>query len=710
MNPISEFFVRNIIAVFFLYGLAFFAMGLALALASRRTSEFRFARAIIPLAAFGILHGIHEWIEMFQKIAVATGGYTPTLWHELLRLAVLATSFISLMAFGLSLLDPAENPRQRVYLPLLAMIGLWLGAAAIVLAAMRPAPGDGVVMADVLARYSLGIPAALLGAWAMMTQQRTFREHGMPQFGQDLVWCATALLLYGVIGQVFVPRTALFPSSVLNSAAFLQWFGVPVQLFRGLMATILAFYMVRALNAFDLEGQHRLEDANRAKLQAQAEALEGERSISRERERLNAELRQTTRELALLLELSNVLASPMTLEDRLQGVLQRLVHSLDFSDAGMIYLAEGTPTGARVRAHCGFDEANASRLYEQARELGWGCTQAPRVICRHLDGTVLVYTFEEAIRQSQCHVYDSPTTMIALSLTIHDQVIGSLVLVQTELDQQRPVALDDLDLMLGIANQLGLSIENARLSQEAQEREQMLGELLHQVVGAQESERQRIARELHDATGQSLTAIALGLRGVEAMLSGQDTPPRQTVAQVRELKTYSTEALGELHQIIADLRPSILDDMGLAAALKWYVQGLEDRYAAIRSEFILEGDPVRLPSQHETVLFRIAQEALANVAKHAQASQVTVVLRFAPRWVCLIVEDNGVGFVPEQVLHGKGVRPGWGLLGIQERAALLGGQYAIESEPGRGTQVWVSVPLTAQGQENGDVDNPTAAS
>jgi hypothetical protein len=125
MNPISAFFVRNIIVVFFFYGLAFFTMGLVLALASRRTSELRFARAIIPLAAFGLLHGIHEWIEMFQKIATLTGGYTPTIPQEVVRLGVLVVSFLMLLAFGLLLLSPEPISRRRVLIPILGMVGLW---------------------------------------------------------------------------------------------------------------------------------------------------------------------------------------------------------------------------------------------------------------------------------------------------------------------------------------------------------------------------------------------------------------------------------------------------------------------------------------------------------------------------------------------------------------------------------------------------------
>ena len=140
MNPISAFFVRNIIAVFFFYGLAFFALGLALLLASRRTSEFTFARAILPLAVFGILHGLHEWVEMYQKIATLTGNYVPTVAHEVSRLALLVASFAMLAAFGFTLVNRPGQKRSRIWLPVLAMIAIWL--AAVLAAALVTAGHD----------------------------------------------------------------------------------------------------------------------------------------------------------------------------------------------------------------------------------------------------------------------------------------------------------------------------------------------------------------------------------------------------------------------------------------------------------------------------------------------------------------------------------------------------------------------------------------
>lgn len=705
MNPISAFFVRNIILVFFFYGLAFFAMGLALVLASQRTSQFRFAQAIRPLAAFGISHGVHEWIEMFQKIATLTGGYTPTAPQEVVRLAILGISFLMLLAFGILLLGPETINRRRVLLPVSGMAGLWALSVLIIATALRPLPDQLIALADVLARYSLGVPGALLGTWALMTQQRTFREHGMPQFGRDLVWCAMALFLYGVVGQLFVRQTPLLPSIYINSTVFLQWFGIPVQLFRGAMATILAVYMVRALNAFELEGQRRLEEANQAKLMAQAAALEAERRVTREMERLNEELRLTAHELSLLLDLSNLLAAPMSLQDRLQRALEKIVHSLKFPDSGIVLLLRREAKTLRAQGVIGFsptdDSDQKESQYVSALELGERCVAKAMAICKHLDGTIIEFLPEEALDEQECRRYVSSVTILSLPLSVRHQVIGSIVLGQAKVNQETNLTFDEFKLMLGMAQQLGLSIENARLYQEAQEREMMLGELLHQVVGAQEAERQRIARELHDATGQSLTAIALGLRGVETILHND---PSLAVEQIKELKSFSTDALGELRQIIADLRPSQLDDLGLVAALQWYVQEFEKRYA-IRTDFVMEGSRSRLPPEYETVLFRIAQEALINVAKHAYASHANVKLEIYPAQVCVMIKDNGRGFDMEKTLRGDR-RAGWGLLGIQERALLLGGQYEIDSGPGRGTRIRVTIPLVA---ETKDVEDKAVA-
>lgn len=690
MNPISVFLVRNLIFVFFLYGLAFFAMGLALLLVRQRRTTFHLALAIGPLTAFAFLHGAHEWYEMFQQIAGQSDGRQLSPIEEGLRLALLLSSFLALLWFGAKSLYGGRG--WRCYLSVWGATTIWLASVFAVWLVWQPALLELLLLSDVLARYLLCIPGALLGAWALMAQQRSFREHNLSQFSRDLVWCASAFLLYGVVGQLFVRQTALPPSTWLNSVTFLAWFGIPVQLFRALMAGTVTFYLVKALRVFDVENQRRLAEANHTRLLAQTQALEAERRSVAEISRLNVELRLTARELALLLELSNLLVTPQPLPALLTAVLTKIVDSLYFTDAGLILLVNRETGEILTVAQMGFADTDhpddgVSR-YSLTSTLGRRSIAETQALCCHADGQVLEVSLEINLLEQACAQYASPTLYIALPLYAQQQVIGCLALARTKASSLR-LSPEELRLITGIVQQLGLSIENARLAQQARRREKMLSELLYQVVGAQEAERQRIARELHDATGQSLTAIALGLRGVEALTSAGNPV---SLPQIREIVTFATNALGELRQLIADLRPSQLDDLGLVAALRWYGQEYQRRHDILVT-FVVRGEHIRLPAEYETVIFRIAQEALTNIAKHAQATQATLTLASYAGRICVTVEDNGCGFDPGALPEENGQRVGWGLLGIRERALLLGGHCDIQSNPGNGTRVHVEIPL-----------------
>jgi signal transduction histidine kinase len=160
-----------------------------------------------------------------------------------------------------------------------------------------------------------------------------------------------------------------------------------------------------------------------------------------------------------------------------------------------------------------------------------------------------------------------------------------------------------------------------------------------------------------------------------------------------ELRTLANRALADVHRLILDLRPSVLDDLGLASAVRWYAdRTLAAREVAVRCEF---GELPALTPELETALFRICQEALSNVARHAQASHVLVELRVEGPLLCIDVEDDGVGFDQAAVARREG-RPHWGLLGIQERADLLGGHARFDSAPGAGTRVEVRIPLSEE--------------
>ncbi len=463
-------------------------MGLVVLLERGRGSDKRLSHSLRPLAAFGLIHGAHEWMELFQTMGMLPGYGQIDIGWEAVRLILLAFSFLSLTAFGASLLSPNERIRRISLLLPLLQTSVWVFGLLV----MRGhySVDDGLLdVIDVWSRYVLGIPAALFACIGLVAQQRAFRKVGMIQFGRDSLWAAVAFAWYGLVGQMFTRASPLLPSTVINQALFLQLFGFPVQLMRAVAAIMAAVFVIRFLRSFEVETQRQIAELQAARLE------------------------------------------------------------------------------------------------------------------------------------------------------------------------------------------------------DAQRREALRGELLRRVVAAQEAERQRIARELHDETGQALTATGLGLRGVSTLL-GQD--PERAAQNLRQLETLVANSLDELQHLIADLRPSHLDDLGLAATLRWWAGEIEKRgLLPVKVEVV--GSERDLPHSIRLALFRVTQEAVTNVIKHSGATIVLILLYYEEDAVVLRVEDNGCGFDASRQTTSR-ERPSWGLLGMNERASLLGGQFSISSRPGTGTSVTVTIP------------------
>jgi signal transduction histidine kinase len=233
----------------------------------------------------------------------------------------------------------------------------------------------------------------------------------------------------------------------------------------------------------------------------------------------------------------------------------------------------------------------------------------------------------------------------------------------------------------------------AKAAEERAEREQLRARYVSGVIAAQEDERKRIARELHDSASQSLTSLMVGLR---ALSDTCDSPVIQQRAE--ELRSVAADTLDEVHELSRQLRPSVLDDLGLPAALERYTAECRRRFG-LRVELAMHGlDGQRLPAAVETALYRIVQEALTNVARHAQAGVASVLLEMQASHLRAIVEDDGRGFDAEAI-GAAGHR--LGLYGIRERAELLGGTLTIESASGRGTTLFIEIPLHPDGDEGG---------
>lgn len=291
------------------------------------------------------------------------------------------------------------------------------------------------------------------------------------------------------------------------------------------------------------------------------------------------------------------------------------------------------------------------------------------------------------VSQDQRHVSCNKTTRseLCVPIKIGERVVGVLA---SESDKLDAFTMDDRRLFNELADQASLAIENARLFETVSKQRDRLRTLAVRLAEAEEAERQRLARELHDQVGSNLIALSINLGVVCTQL------PSEIAKKVHERLGDSQELIGQITEcirnVMAELHPPVLDNHGISAALRWYGSQISSR-AGIPVEVNAEEVIPRLAPLVEIALFRIAQEALTNVVKHAHARRVQVTLHMEGKMLHMIISDNGIGFNPAHptVLENH---QGWGLLSMVERAESVGGFCSIESKPGQGTRVVVKVP------------------
>jgi signal transduction histidine kinase len=259
-----------------------------------------------------------------------------------------------------------------------------------------------------------------------------------------------------------------------------------------------------------------------------------------------------------------------------------------------------------------------------------------------------------------------------------ERVIGLLVVTGRGLSQV------DIPAITAFANQASIAIENARLYEAERASRQQLRDLADYLQTVREDERTHIAREIHDELGQALTALKIDVSWLARRL-----PPEapNLVQKAAGMSGLIDQTIQMVRRIATELRPGLLDDLGLVAALEWQAQDFSQR-TGIESRLDLGPDDLRLDRDLATTIFRIYQEALTNVARHAGASQVQISLRSEADHLVLVVEDNGRGMAPDQMSAPHSL----GLMGMRERARAWGGDVFFEGGPGRGTTVRVCLP------------------
>jgi two-component system, NarL family, sensor histidine kinase DevS len=393
------------------------------------------------------------------------------------------------------------------------------------------------------------------------------------------------------------------------------------------------------------------------------ETLASQAAVAIENARLYDDARSRSAELEALNEVGMALASEHELPRLLELICRRL-RPLIGARAVMIALpAPGGELHVDAADGVGAAELLGLRLERASSKSG-------RVLERRRAERVDSLADDPEVDAQATRPIDARTGLY-VPLSTGPRTIGIIIAHDRDGDDPR---FGDRDLRLAemFASRAAVAVDLS---------ERVARDALRRVVEAQELERRRLARELHDQTGQELTSVLLGLKSVEEAQSPDERA--EALAAVRE---QVVETLHDVRRLAVELRPKALDDFGLGPAL----ERLRDSYAdqtGMRVELALRLRE-RLPTDVETALYRIVQEALTNIVKHARASEVSIVLARSGSHVTAVVEDDGLGFSADE--HSEGL----GLVGMHERLALLDGRLKVESAPNHGTTLVAEVPLT----------------
>jgi PAS domain S-box-containing protein len=284
----------------------------------------------------------------------------------------------------------------------------------------------------------------------------------------------------------------------------------------------------------------------------------------------------------------------------------------------------------------------------------------------------------------------------AVPLRVKDKVLGVITIASHEV---RKFSTEDIQFLESIASQIAIAVDNARLHEEVQRKDESRGELLGEIFSIQEEERRRIARELHDETSQSLASLAVSLEAIAGRLPAGAAEAR---ARLKKMGQVVIGILDEVHKLIYELRPTLLDDLGLVAAVRWLAENNLGT-AGVTVNFKAVGRVKRLPRQVETTLFRVIQEAVSNVARHAHASNADLSLHFKKSSIGVHVRDDGEGFNVEAAITSRDRPRGLGLLGMKERVELMNGALEIRSSGG-GTEINIEIPIKYEVPRGQDKD------
>ncbi|RLC79045.1 MAG: hypothetical protein DRJ03_03080 [Chloroflexi bacterium] len=380
------------------------------------------------------------------------------------------------------------------------------------------------------------------------------------------------------------------------------------------------------------------------------------------------ELQKQVQSLRALNQVALTVSQSLLLDDVLNNALDAVVQVME-TDTGWVYLMAEGETTLRLRAHQGFSARFARQAAEQ--EIGAGVdgwvAQAGKPL-------LIEDTSQDSPHPLPASLEEGLRSFAVVPLQAKESVVGTLGVASRG---DRRFSDDEVNLLSAIGGQVGLAVENARLYRRSRQ-------------AATLDERNRMAREIHDSLAQGLTGIIVQLEATERLAKRR---PEQAVRALQRALDLARHSLQEARRSVWGLRPRTLEGVTLVGAVANYIAAMQEREENdLALHFSISGEERALSPDVELNLFRITQEALSNIVRHAQAHSAHVHLGFEEGQVRLVVQDDGRGLLPANLPDPSGDDGGFGLIGMKERASLLGGEMRISSVPGEGAQIKVIVP------------------
>ena len=654
------------IVVFFVSGLAFFVMALAISLEARRSSKLKLAGSLWLLAVFAYLRSLATWAEMFlliQRQAAPAGASLPL---QTAKVLLLPLSCMVLLQFGVKTIIAANERHLWLRWVPLALFSFWLLALIQATHFSSGTSADWLLAADVLARYCLYLPGSALSGLAVFLHRRVLWQMKLPHIARDCLGVVVAFWVKAIVAGLVVSPAPYFPAFFLNESSFLAIVGVPIQVFRTITTLAIAYFVVRILEVFEVEQGRQLEVVTQQRFQAQQETLETQRQAREEIERWSKRLEDAVSVIAV------AISQPLELKEMLDIALRK---ALEFTglEVGVVFLADDQTKELALVTHHGVSQRitqDIERMKFSEGLAGRAANSGEPIVVEKLSEDPRLISMaakEEGFRFSA-----------SVPLKSRGRLLGIMSVASKS---RRSVTPQEVTILTAIGQQIGVAIENVRLYEQVQS------------VAALE-ERDRLGRELHDGLAQVLSYVQFKSNALERLLSSGHVAQAQ--AELQEIQEVAREACRDMRESILGLRTTVTPGVGLIPALTEYLHRFSQQ-SGIRARLVMGDDAiVKFAPGAEIQLLRIIQEALTNVRKHSQASRAWVRFEVDEAGTVITVEDDGRGFDPS--LIGQDGREHFGLQTMRERAESVGGILQISTQPGQGTRLTVQLPLSRRGR------------